>query len=137
MVLMIELTMTFEVTSCANCGMPLALPSDFERERRRDHKSFYCPRGHSQYFPGESDLEKAERERKAAERQRDYARAARTAAEDQARTAEYRRRAEKAAKTRLQNRIAAGVCPCCKRNFANVKAHIQGQHPTFAAEHAL
>lgn len=52
----------------------------------------------------------------------------------EAKHAEDRRRAEKAAKTRLKNRIAKGICPCCKRHFANVHRHITSQHPEFVLE---
>lgn len=48
--------------------------------------------------------------------------------------AEHSRRAEKAAKTRIKNRIARGVCPCCKRTFQNLAAHMQTQHPGFGGD---
>lgn len=41
------------------------------------------------------------------------------------------RRAQKGQNTRLKNRIAAGVCPCCNRSFQNVARHMAGQHPDF------
>ena len=47
---------------------------------------------------------------------------------------EAKRRGEKAAKTRIKNRIAAGVCPCCNRTFQNLAKHMAGQHPDFTPE---
>lgn len=44
---------------------------------------------------------------------------------------ENRRRAEKAAKTRLKNRAKAGVCPCCNRTFKQLAAHMKTQHPNW------
>jgi hypothetical protein len=35
--------------------------------------------------------------------------------------------------TRIRNRIAAGVCPCCTRTFKNVARHIKDKHPTYVA----
>lgn len=47
-----------EVITCGECGISFALPARFLDERRKDHKGFYCPSGHSRYFPGKSDEEK-------------------------------------------------------------------------------
>lgn len=131
----LELTTTFTTITCASCAIQFAVPAQFERELRRSHEGFWCPRGHSLTFNGESDLEKAERLRKLAEKRQGYAEAATQAARDQAQSAEYARRAQKAANTRLKNRIAKGICPCCKRNFANIRDHIAGQHPDFVLPH--
>lgn len=49
---------------------------------------------------------------------------------------EYQRRAQKGQNTRLKKRIAAGVCPCCNRSFANLREHMAGQHPDFTGEGA-
>lgn len=46
-----------ETIDCRNCFMTIAVPAGFIRERRRDHKTFYCPNGHQNFFPGKSDLE--------------------------------------------------------------------------------
>ena len=40
-------------------------------------------------------------------------------------------RSQKAAKTRLKNRVASGVCPCCNRTFKQLAAHMSRQHPEF------
>ncbi len=40
-------------------------------------------------------------------------------------------RAQKAAKTKLKNRIKHGVCPCCKRTFQNIAKHIATKHPGY------
>jgi len=37
----------------------------------------------------------------------------------------------KAALTRMTNRIAFGVCPCCHRHFDNLQRHIATKHPEF------
>src|SRR3990167_2121818 len=43
--------------ACCNCGVLFAMTADFDKERRRDHKLFYCPSGHAQSF-GENDTER-------------------------------------------------------------------------------
>lgn len=48
-------TETFEILHCASCGIAFGITRDFEQRRRGDLKSFFCPAGHSQWFPGETD----------------------------------------------------------------------------------
>lgn len=36
--------------SCANCGMPFMIPLEWEQQRRRDNREFFCPNGHVQSF---------------------------------------------------------------------------------------
>lgn len=36
--------------------------------------------------------------------------------------------------TKLKKRIANGVCPCCKRSFCNLAAHMKTQHPEYTKE---
>jgi len=124
----IELTETFALNRCSDCGLSYATPEAWQNQRRRDHKTFYCPNGHGQHYPAESDVEKLQRQLRAAQ-----ARA--THAEDQRRAAERSLTAQKAATTRARRRAAHGVCPCCSRTFANVARHMTSQHPEFVAEH--
>lgn len=109
-----------EVVCCSHCGMHFAITDQFKRARRNDHKSFYCPAGHSQYFPGESDKEaiaRLKREKAAMIDQRDTAIRAKNDAD--------------AKITRLKKRVKAGVCPCCKRTFKQLVAHMKHQHPNW------
>lgn len=124
---------TFTTLHCINCGVPFALDGNYVKERRRDHKGFCCPNGHSQYWPQNNEVEQARSER-------DAARAAQSAAEDQAEAARNealiaRRRAAAARGqvTKIKNRIKNGVCPApgCKRHFKNVMSHIRTCHPEF------
>jgi len=33
--------------------------------------------------------------------------------------------------TKTKRRVANGVCPCCNRTFADLSAHMHGQHPEY------
>lgn len=140
-------TMTYTgklvITSCW-CGIAMALPQDLytyiSRDRRR---SGYCPLGH-EWVVGDADNDRLKRELAEAKdatararRSRDEAWTVVTAERDQTRAAERSARAYRGHLTRLRNRIANGVCPVagCRRHFDNVQAHIEGQHPDWAAEH--
>ena len=129
-------TGTLVITSCW-CGIAMALPQDLYTYISRDRsRSGYCPLGH-QWVVGDAENDRLKREAEEAKRQARYARASRDAAYDQARAAERSAAAYKGHATRLRNRIANGVCPVsgCRRHFDNVQAHIEGQHPEWAAEH--
>jgi hypothetical protein len=108
---------------CADCGVIFGIPSDIEPNRRRDHKSFYCPNGHSQFFPSESDVERAERLLK-----EEQARHQRTIAREN----EERKAREKAERNlkRVKDRVNAGVCPECNRTFQNLARHMHCKHGT-------
>jgi hypothetical protein len=125
------------VLDCSNCGVIFAITTDYEDRRRADAKSFWCPNGHSVGW-SESEADKQRKRAEQAERNLKWTEAARIAARDQAQAAHNSARAYKGHLTRMRNRIAAGVCPVqgCRRNFANVKAHVTSQHPQWAHEHA-
>lgn len=118
------------------CGIQHAIPQSLRNEQLRQHdegKSMgvYCPLGHSYVPSGESKAEKL-RKQLAAERARhDQDRAD---LRDRIQREKHHSRALKAAKTRLKNRIAKGVCPCCNRSFQNLHRHMQNQHPEFLNE---
>jgi hypothetical protein len=122
-----SVVITLTGMDCSVCGMTYGLDEDFRRRRLGDGKTWWCPNGHTQHFVGETDEKKAKRLEKALDR----ANAATRAARDQADAAERRRRAAKGQLTRLKNKIAKGICPICDKEFPEVKAHIEIEHPNF------
>lgn len=133
-------TGTLVVQDCCNCGITFGVTRAFDQARLSDKGSFYCPAGHSQVYVGKSDAQAAKDEKARAdkaEQEASWLRTSRQAAWDQAQASERSARAYRGHMTRLRNRIAAGICPVssCRRNFANVKAHIETQHPEWAHDH--
>jgi len=118
---------------CADCGMPFGIPVDFEQRRRDDGKTFYCPKGCKNVYR-QSEVERLREQVARAERQRDWAQASRTAADDQARAAEYRRRAAVGQVTRMRNKLARGECPACEQTFPDLAGHMAEQHPEETAD---
>ena len=95
---------------CSECSIEFWVCEDFERRRRADHATFYCPNGHSQYFPQKSDVDKL----------RDLLREERVrcmAAEEQRDTAK-----------RKLERVKSGQCPYCERRFRSLSKHIASRH---------
>lgn len=128
------LLVTIVTETCYKCGIPFGLEANFRNQRLNDHGNFYCPNGHCQHYIGETEAEKLKKQLDNARQRVRSAEAREQSWRDQAETAEARRRGEKAAKTRLKKRIAAGVCPCCNRSFMDLQRHMQGQHPGYTVE---
>ncbi len=114
-------TNVLDVIECCSCHMDFAMQQNFKRDCKRDHRTFYCPAGHSNYYPGQSDVEKERQARIRAE-----ARAAQ--AEDRTEVARRQTAAAKGQVTKIKNRVKNGVCPFCSRTFANLAAHMETKH---------
>ena len=118
---------SIKATICSECGLVSGLADEFIAARRKDHGTFYCPNGHSQYFPQKNE----------AEQLRGQLEAARSLANREAQrreAAERQRNAYKGHATRLKNRVAAGKCPCCSEQFPDVAAHVAQAHPGYVEQ---
>lgn len=124
-------TITLKLIECANCGMPFGVTESFQNRRRDDHKGFMCPNGHSNVYNGKTEAEKLrEQLERSANREKSLSLVI-DRQRDTIQSKDHVIRATRAAKTRLKNRIAAGVCPCCNRTFQDLARHMQGKHPEF------
>lgn len=118
------------VVNCATCGVNFAVPDSYKKELRRTGQEFYCPRGDVIYYPGgESDAAKISRLASEAARERDNANFWREQEKERGRQLS----AAKGQVTKIKNRVAKGVCPCCNRSFAQLERHMATQHPDFAS----
>lgn len=48
--------------SCANCGVTFCMPASLNAQLRENHKTFYCPNGHANHYPAETEKERRIRE---------------------------------------------------------------------------
>lgn len=135
-------TMTYNVTltvlECCSCHVTFAIPETWDKSLRESHAIFYCPGGHGQSYNGPTEAQKLRAKLKESEEYRantsrrlQMAEANALAVRDQLAATQRSLTGHKAANTRIKNRIAAGVCPCCNRHFVNVERHMTGQHPNF------
>lgn len=122
-----EETLTLTTVACCNCGVMFGVPERLRAARREDHGSFYCPNGHGNHYPAKNEAEQLRERLQQAEAQATHWR-------DQAEAAERSARSQRGENTKLRRRVANGVCPCCKRSFANLHRHMAGQHPDYAEE---
>ncbi len=121
----IDFTTTLTIIECAACSMAFGITEDFEARRRKDHKGFHCPAGHSNVFRGKTEEERLRERLRLAE----DATARERAYRDQA---EASLRATKGVVTRQRkrlDRVANGVCPECNRSFVNLARHMETKHP--------
>jgi hypothetical protein len=117
-----------ETTTCCTCGVRFAAPQTFLQKRLEKGDNFYCPNGHVLHF-GESTVDELRRKLAAT-----VARADQQSAE--IRELRNSRNALKGHVTRVKKRVANGVCPCCKRHFANLERHMHDKHRDFATTQA-
>lgn len=47
-------TIEMRTIHCSRCGIPFATTNSFYLRKRDDHKTFFCPSGHKNYYPQES-----------------------------------------------------------------------------------
>lgn len=124
------------VGGCNECGVPVLLECEFHKARENDHKNFYCPNGHPLHYPQETVEEKlrkelAQKEKflQNAQKRTEWVEQDAKRARERADAAERSRAAYKGQLTRVKN----GVCPCCRRNFQNLKKHMATKHPGYMA----
>lgn len=116
------------VITCYSCGTPFAMGEEHEARRRADHRNFWCPNGHQQHWPGESELERSERLLR-------YERDRSAALQGELDGARASLRTTKGHITRLRKRATSGECPFgCGRRFAGLTEHIAKVHPDQALE---
>ena len=104
---------------CCVCGVVFGMTTHYQGEARKTHSEFHCPNGHPQHYIDESEAEKNSRLLK-----EERARHQRTIAREN----EHRIAREQA--ERKLKRVAAGVCPECKRTFQNLAKHMSCKHQT-------
>lgn len=124
----ITYTGKLRVYSCW-CGISFALPENLYTEYRRKNGriSIYCPLGHSMVPADKDEIAVLKARLSSTQESRDHYRNQRDHAERQA-------RAHKGHHTRIKNRIANGICPCCNRTFVNLGKHMKSKHPSFTKE---
>jgi uncharacterized Zn finger protein (UPF0148 family) len=129
----IEVIETYSTIHCGECGVPFALNDEFIRERRKDHKTWYCPNGHARAYLGKNETELAKAEAERFRRQLESREA--DLRFEQRRLANERKShaATKGQLTKTRKRAEHAMCPVdgCHRHFANVERHIARVHPEF------
>lgn len=133
-------TITIETTlttvSCCVCGTLFGIHTTLYNKLYENGRIFYCPNGHDQHFsePLRKKYEKLKKELADERQDRIWwqEEAELKAAEVEDKTNQLR--GNKAALTKLKKRVAGGVCPCCHRQFVNLRRHMETKHPDYVSE---
>jgi hypothetical protein len=97
---------------------------------QRSGEPFVCPSGHGNVYRV-TEADRLKNELAAAVAARDQWEAAYRDEQRSRKATERSLTATRGQVTRIKNRVAHGVCPCCHRTFANVARHMAGKHPDF------
>lgn len=122
------------VTVCCACGTPFMMSDNLHDARREDHRTFHCPNGHPQHFPGKTEADRLRAELEAERKKTERERQRREWAEQREQAEKRSHAATKGAVTKIRKRVANGVCPCCNRTFKNLARHMQTKHPNATLE---
>lgn len=114
-------TVFLEIEICCSCGVPFGIEAQYRKKLKEEHKSFYCPNGHSQYYPAKNKAEILEEQMQRERAQADQIKA-------RLRDTERSLIATRGQVTRIKNRVKAGICTCCNRYFVNLHRHMQTKH---------
>jgi len=117
----------FVIEECYLCGVAFAMTAHFESQARRLHTVFHCPNGHRQSYEGKTEEERLREQLARKEQELTLARRQRDGEQN-------RSRALRGHLTRHKRRSAAGLCPCCRRTFAQLARHMKSKHPDFAKD---
>lgn len=137
---LIGVTVEMVVVTCCyeKCGITWAVPKDWQQRRRDDHHDFYCPNGHVQGYYGKSEKEKRiaelERTEKVLRSHVEHLAQDVDLERNARQSVQNRLRATRGVVTKIRNRVAAGVCPCCNRTFKQLARHMKDQHPDYAKQ---
>jgi len=119
------------IYECPACGIAHAIPDTLAAKRYQEGGDIYCPHGHPWGWHKNTAVKKLERQLQWERRLRDQAEASLRNSRQYSEQLEKSRRATKGHLTRLKNRVAHGVCPCCKRTFKQLAAHMKRMHPQY------
>jgi len=64
---------SFGQITCYKCGIIFLVPVQWQAQRLEDHKTFYCPNGHNQYFSGKDEAQKLRDQKRRLLNERDEA----------------------------------------------------------------
>jgi hypothetical protein len=117
---------TLELTTCASCGIVFALVEVNMKNLRKSGNTFWCPNGHPLTF-GETENDRLKEQLKYSDEQANHWK-------EEAQATSRSLIATKGVITRLKNRAASGLCPCCNQTFKLLGKHMAKMHPDFEKE---
>lgn len=131
MSIVINASLSLETITCHACSATYAMSEEYLDRRRQDGAGWHCPYCQRATVFADPENKKLRRQLEAKEREVQSRNAQLQMVRDQRDTAERQRSAQKAAKTRVMNRIKRGECPCCGETFKDLHEHMTAKHPDY------
>jgi hypothetical protein len=103
---------------CPSCGLPYCVPSKWRDKKMEANGSFNCPNGCSLHYNKETESQRLQKIIDEKNRQLDNANNRMLDEMNERKKVE-----------RKLKRVHNGTCPCCKRSFPNLHAHMKSKHP--------
>jgi len=118
---------------CGGCGGVYAITERFRKQCANEGTSWHCPYCNVGWgYSGNSENARLKKQVANLSAQADRTNAHIGRLNHELETTERSRAAMKGQVTKMKNRAANGVCPCCSRTFTNLARHMKSKHPDFA-----
>ena len=117
--------------NCFKCQIIFAIPYDLYVQCNNEGKEMWCPNGHRQYYV-KSENQKLKDQLIKKDHQLEQEQA--ESRQQKQWKNHYKQSAitYKGHLTKVKKRIQHGVCPCCNRQFVNLKTHMEQKHPNYS-----
>lgn len=120
----ITVGLTLTKMDCGRCGAVYAINEWFRKCKEQYGGGWNCPYCGSAVGYSETEVQRLERALEAKRRREANLEADLKSAIDKL-------NGQLAVTARMKNRIAKGVCPCCKRSFVDLRKHMACKHKDF------
>lgn len=132
----LSVDVTLTSVNCGECGGTYAINERYRSEKQAKGGGWNCPYCKCTwgFFGDNNENTRLKKELELERKRKEWAQQE-AAREREAKEAALRREiGQRAAKTRLRNRVKNGVCPCCTRSFQNLREHMANKHPDFQVD---
>lgn len=120
---------------CGNCGGSYAISERYRAKKAQEGGYWNCPYCQCSWGYGDNNENaRLKRELELQKKRTAWAEQDTKLAKDRAARLDHSLRTTKGHVTRIKKRVSAGVCPCCKRTFKQLAAHMKTKHPTYGED---
>jgi hypothetical protein len=122
------------MASCWSCKVKHSIPISLYKSaiESQGEISIKCPYGHAWVYKTQRQVQEDEIIRQ----ERDRLKQRIAEKDDDIARLEREKSAAKGQVTKIKNRIAGGVCPCCNRYFLGLERHMSTKHKDYKKEAA-
>lgn len=119
--------------TCGSCGGTYAISERYHAQRAREGGGWHCPYCQVSwgFFGANTEVARLKTYLDNAQRRTEWAEASAQQERERAQRLQFKARTYKGHLTRIKNRVGQGTCPCCNRQFKDLRRHMASQHPDY------